>query len=327
MSNTHYSVLINYHRCIYIMFNIQRFILLAGFLLLTNVAANGKQISFNKSLVEQGVTVNYQFGYQWQNASKEQHSLVFQLPQQAIFDRYRNFRKHNNNHLKDSVDNALQKHFASNPETDIKGQLNRYANANNVNKLTRQFQLEYLSSAYYHEYITHHNSKVIKPNHSRIAIESVSDLSSLKPIILEQASSKNIRKVTNYILSFIQSIPDTKLASRSTSPGGSFAPPLKLLWQNEGDCDSKITLAASLLRTLMPRINISLIFIDKHALMGINIAPQKEDITIQFQGVSYVVAEAKSAAPLPLGKLTTDSKQAILAGHYSVEKLPSQLTF
>ena len=144
----------------------------------------------------------------------------------------------------------------------------------------------------------------------------IADLKIIKPLILEKVSIKNIRKVTNYVLSFIQNIPYSPLDSRISSSGAGFNTPLKLLWENQGDCDSKVTLTASLLRALMPRISMVLVFIDQHAFIGIAIPPNGDEIAIIENGVTYVLAEPTGPALLPLGELAPSSEQAIYNGHY-----------
>jgi hypothetical protein len=317
------------------MFNAKHFTLLVMFSLHTGNTAYGEQISFSKQIQHQGEVPFYQFSYQWQDHLNRQQSLAFQLPQQTIFDRYRNFRRHNNNHIQQSVHRSLQKHLDKNPINGVEIQLNQKLypkvignDQMKVNKAYRQidalsqkYRYEYLQSVYYHQFTTHQNIIAIKPDHSRIAMESVADIKALKPIILEKASIKNIRKVSNYVLSFIQNIPYITLQSRITSSGASFNPPLQLLWENQGDCDSKVTLAASLLRALMPRVNLALIFMDDHALVGIDIKPQENDISIILNNITYVVAEVSGPDLMPIGKLAPNSVQAILAGHYVAEKM------
>ena len=317
------------------MFNVQYFTLLVMCSLHICNTASGEQISFSKKIHNQDEVTNYQFSYQWQDHLNEQQSLIFQLPQHTIFDRYRNFRKHNNNHIQHAVYHALQKHFNNNPVNGIEVQLsqnlyprvigNDETQVNKIykliGKLTQKYRYEYLKSVYYHQFTTHQKILGIKPDHSLIAIESVADLKALKPIILGKASIKNIRKVSNYVLGFIQNIPYITLESRITSSGKNFKPPLRLLWENQGDCDSKVTLAASLLRALMPRVNLALIFMDNHALIGIDIKPKKNDIAIVLNNITYVVAEVSGPDLLPIGKLMPSSRQEILAGHYVAEKL------
>jgi hypothetical protein len=71
----------------------------------------------------------------------------------------------------------------------------------------------------------------------------------------------------------------------------------------------------------MPRVNLALIFMDNHALIGIDTKPQENDITIVLNNITYVVAEVSGPDLMPIGKLAANSVQAILAGHYVAEKM------
>mgnify|MGYP000666068106 FL=1 len=180
---------------------------------------------------------------------------------------------------------------------------------------------EYFENSYYQRFTTYNQIQGIKPNHVKIANMAVEDLKPLKETILEKVSTQNVRNATNFTLSLIQTIPYSKLESRITSSGAGFNPPLRLLWENQGDCDSKVTLTAALLRVLMPRIEIALIFIEQHALIGINMPPLPGEQSIKVDNITYVLAEPTGPSVLALGKISPSSERAIANGHYIVEKL------
>jgi len=279
---------------------------------------------------------NFVFNYQWHDHHNNLQHISFSLPKAKVFNRYRDFGVYQAKSAREYVYKALLKHFNKNPvsgailsfeeeasyfHVNIKSRDKKLVDSlnQNIKVLENQFNQEYLEKKYYHQFVTHDQINAIKPHHARIANESVPDFKELKPIILEKASIKNIRKVSNYVLAFIQNIPYSTLESRLTSSGVGFSPPLKLLWENKGDCDSKMTLTASILRSLMPRIKMALVYIENHALIGINVNPTDDDVTVEHQGITYVLAEPTGPALLPLGKIAEDSEQAIYSGHYTVE--------
>ncbi|GAA6203727.1 hypothetical protein [Thalassotalea sp. SU-HH00458] len=291
-----------------------------------------EQTHFSKKLID----ANYHFSYQFRDYKGETQAISFSLPQQKIFDRYRSFSIYQPKLAHEYVNKSLKKHFNKTPIQGVQVTFKEaYDNfqaeikSNNpqllqdtsekIAQLEQTFTQEYLAKKYYHQFITPNQTIAIKPDHGRIALESVKDLKSLKEIILEKSNVKNIRIVSNYVLNFVQSIPYSTLESRITSSGAGFSPPLKLLWENQGDCDSKVTLTASLLRVLMPRIKLALIYIENHAFIGIKVAPQDDDITVEHQGITYVLAEPTGPAVLALGKIAPDSEQAIYNGHYTLE--------
>jgi len=303
-----------------------------------NMAVHAEQLVFNKTLN----TGNYTFSYQWHDHNKKLQDLSFILPQKLIFDRYRNFALYKKSNAQTSVNNLLQRHLRKHPISGVQLSFSQESGLNQVNiksndqqkinkayqeiaKLEQEFTQQYLHNTYYHQFQTYNQIQGVKPDHGRIAFESSADFKVLKTIILEKASIKNIRKVSNYVLGFIQNIPYSTLESRITSSGAGFIPPLKLLWENQGDCDSKVTLTAALLRSLMPRINMALIFIDNHALIGIELDAEDDDFTVDLDGITYIVAEPTGPAVLALGKIAPNSEQAILAGHYTIEKFHTKL--
>jgi len=310
-----------------------KFILTTTVITLFSISVtHAEQIKFSKTLVKD----NYAFNYQWLDYENVPQQMTFSLPQRDIFDRYRDFGAYQSQLARDYVNNELKKYFRKNPFSGVMLSFEESGGFYNVNiksrkqnlidevsarliELEEQFNQEYLTDRYYHNFITYNQISAIKPDHTRIADESAIDLKVLKPIILEKTSIKNIRLVSNYVLGFIQNIPYSTLESRIDSSGVGFIPPLKLLWENQGDCDSKVTLTASLLRALMPRIRMVFIYTENHALIGIDAEPNGDDITIVHNAITYVLAEPTGPAVIALGQVAPETEQAIYNGHYVVE--------
>jgi len=300
--------------------------------LLLSFSVNADQMLFSKKERD----TDYKFDYQWLDQQGKAQNLSFILSKGAIFDRFRNFKSFKADMAKIAINNALQKklrderikdviiNFSKNSSDDeikIRGRNSQAVRDayTKVYQLKQNLTTEYLANNFYHQFITHDQINAIKPDHARFANISSNDLKSIKPSILEKFSIKNIRQITNYVLGFVQSIPYSTLESRVTASGAGFNPPLKLLWENQGDCDSKVTLTAAILRTLMPRIKMVLVFIDNHALIGIDIPTEGDDLTITLDGISYVLAEPTGPRLLNLGAIAEESKLAIGNGHYIAE--------
>jgi hypothetical protein len=300
--------------------------------LLISFSVNAEQVLFSKKERD----TDYKFDYQWLDQQGDAQSLSFILDKQAIFDRFRSFKSFKAGMAKISVNNALQKKLrterikgviidfsknSSDDEIKIRGRDSQAVNAAyaKIYQLKQSLMAGYLADNFYQQFTTHDQINAVKPDHARFANISSADLRSIKPSILEKFSIKNIRRVTNFVLGFVQSIPYSTLESRVTASGAGFNPPLKLLWENQGDCDSKVTLTASILRTLMPRIKMVLVFIDNHALIGIEIPAQPDDLTITLNGASYILAEPTGPGLFNLGKIATESELAIGNGHYITE--------
>ena len=298
----------------------------------SNYNAHAEQTLFNKK--KRGD--DYLFTYHWQDINQQKQSIEFLLPKKNLFSRFRSFKSYKRNMAAESIKLSLKKHFRDNPiadvqlifsqqsgniQTKISGKNNEKVNNayQQVAKLEQQLTQQYLHENYYHLFTSYSGNQGIKPDHIRIANESVDDLKTIKPVILDIVTVKNIRKVVNFILGFVQTIPYETLQSRATSSGAGFSPPLRLLWENKGDCDSKATLTIALLRALMPRIKIALIFIDNHAVFGIDVPAENNEPTVTFEGTTYVLADPTGPALMNIGQLGVTTKNIILSGNYSIE--------
>jgi len=293
-------------------------------------SANAKQLYFNK--VEQADS--YQFNYQWLDHKQQTQSIRFNLTKSALFEKFRNFRTYKPKLATRYVSRNIVNYFRKNPINDIQINYNkknahiaiRGSDLTKVNEvkvellaLQKMFTEKYLKKTHYQAFTNYDGKQALKPDHVVFAALSADDLKPLKALILETVSIQNIRQVTNYILGFVQSIPYSTLDSRIESSGAGYNPPLKLLWENQGDCDSKVTLTAALLRTLMPRIKMTLVFIDNHALIGIDVNAKHDELTITENGTTYLLAEPTGSALLPLGTLSNISELAITQGQYIAE--------
>ena len=299
--------------------------------LLTGQTTQAQQLRFHKQENEK----SYQFKYKWLDQKSVEQSLSFAIPKKILFNRFRNFKSYKPAFAQQYVNKHIQQQITKQPIANVQINFNKknkrfeikgknqqavntaYQQISNMQQVIRD---EYLAKNFYHRFTTYDQVQGIKPNHVKIANSSVEDLKPIKQLILSKVSIKNIRQVTNFSLGFIQSIPYSTLESRISSSGAGFSTPLKLLWENQGDCDSKVTLTVALLRTLMPRIQMVMVFTQQHALMGINIPALANETTIEFEGTTYVLAEPTGPAMFNLGQVAPDSKLAVNNGHYSVEK-------
>ncbi len=310
-----------------------------AFILMMPIMLYAKQISFNRSKVDN----NYQFSYQWLDAQKQNQQLSFAINKKALFGKFRNFRSFKADIAQQHVMHMVRKNIKQQPFEDVQVHFEQQDNqtvvtlsSNNdsaLNKAKQQLAKlkqaatkQYLTENFYHSFNTYDQTSGIKPDHVRIANQSIVDLKPLKPILLEKVSVKNIRNASNFTLGFVQSIPYSTLESRRTSSGAGFNPPLKLLYENQGDCDSKVTLTAALLRSLMPRVKMVMVFIDQHALIGVNVSTTGDESIIEHEGVVYVLGEPTGPELMNLGEISDTSDAAIANGHYSVENYHAVMT-
>lgn len=310
----------------------QKLFLFVFFSFFCSLNIHAKQLSYNKKAVEDG----YQFNYLWLDGEEQQQQMSFVLSNETLFSQLRGFKQYKYKVAQQKINKNIIKAWRKNPVKNasltLKKQQGRfelflsattsdaYQKAQKkLNILQNQATAAYFEKHYYHRFSTYEGYDGIKPDHGRIANLFVDDFKTIKPLILKAVDIKNIRNATNYVLGFSQAIPYATLESRVTSSGAGFNPPAKVLWENQGDCDSKVTLTASILRSLMPRIKMVLVFIENHALIGINIEPQGDDTYIVFDEETFVLAEPTGPASLLLGTISPESEQAISNNMYSAE--------
>ena len=125
----------------------------------------------------------------------------------------------------------------------------------------------------------------------------------------------------NLMLSFIQSIPYNELVEKSVSRGSGYLSPVEVLTSNIGDCDSKATLAAAVLKSLLPRLSIAIIYIPGHALLAANLPRSDLERTIDIDGMQYVLLEPTGPALMIAGKIGDKSEKDISSGMYTYEKV------
>jgi hypothetical protein len=293
---------------------------------------DAKQLSFSKQKEDD----QYRFNYQWLDHDNQNQSMSFLLNKYALFQRFRMLRGYQSDFAQKTIIRAVKQQLSQTPLQEaqalflqqngktvlqVKGLKDEHVSKayERVKEIEREATAQYFKKNYYQVFNTPDQVAGIKIDHTRIANESVADFKGVKPVILEQVSIKNIRKVTDYVLSFVQNIPYATLESRVTSSGTGFNSPAKLLWENQGDCDSKVTLTATILRALMPRIPMVMIFIDQHAFIGIATPATTGEMTIEYQGVNYLLGEPTGPGLYKLGKLAPESELAINQGRYVVE--------
>jgi hypothetical protein len=296
------------------------------------IVIRAKQLDFNKQTTDEYV----QFNYQWLDQAQQRQSLSFALEKVKIFDRFRNFKSYKAIHAKKYVDQKVRQKITQNPIDDVKVKFIGHGDNlqielksknqtaldqayQTIAQLEKDFMQEHLASNFYTQFVSYDNNLAIKPDHVRFAQTAVTDLSVLKDLILDNVSDQNVRIISDYVLGFVQSIPYSTLESRVTSTGAGFNPPLQILWQNQGDCDSKVTLTAAIFRALMPRMKMLLVFIDNHALLAINTPSKGGELTITRDGLDYILAEPTGPAMMRVGELSASAQFAIRNGRYYAE--------
>ncbi|GAA5216034.1 hypothetical protein ACFSJ3_10080 [Corallincola platygyrae] len=160
------------------------------------------------------------------------------------------------------------------------------------------------------------------PDHLHYMKVSVPAMKPLAKLIVERFPNAPARQVADYLLPFIQSIPYVTQDSRITSANLSYLPPLRVLEENRGDCDSKAVLLAAIMKAVYPQLSMAMIYMPNHAMLGLRMPYLETDLKVQDQGINYIVAEVAGPAQIRLASAGESSRNAILNGNYSVLPMP-----
>lgn len=131
----------------------------------------------------------------------------------------------------------------------------------------------------------------------------------------------DIRVVINDILSFYQSIPYDKLQTREIGDSEfGFSTPLKLIYQNRGDCDTKLVAVNSTLKNLY-NVKTIAVAVPEHIFIGFKMTVQPDDDYIVYNGQKYVLAEPVGPAIQPIGKVSDLSYSYVKSGNYKIYEI------
>lgn len=190
--------------------------------------------------------------------------------------------------------------------------------------LTQQrdkLEAEWLKQHYFQPFTAPDGAAAIKQDHVRIALESRSELAPLAEQLKQQGSTETEarQKTVAHMLDFVQSIPYQLLDSQSGRQGKGFLSPRQVLEQNQGDCDSKVTLMAAMLAQLFPELKQAMVFVPGHALLGVALPAKPGEATLNREGETYLLMEPTGPAQLAMGQLAPTSKTLIDSKQLSVQ--------
>jgi hypothetical protein len=182
---------------------------------------------------------------------------------------------------------------------------------------------QYLKDNYYSHFRSHLGQKAVKPDHLRYISENQAALLPIAQAVYDKLpTNSETRSYVNLVLSWVQSIPYNELKNRISSNGAGYLPPLSVVANNQGDCDSKTVLMASLIRSLLPEVKMTMIFLPNHALLGIVLPFRTNEQTIDVDGLDYLLMEPTGPAKIPLGEIANSSARDIAGNMYSLEQVP-----
>lgn len=273
-------------------------------------------------------TQETRFSYEWKQQDRS-YNLQFNIPNAALLSMPDSPSTYNKRVFQEAVySQVMQEAKRIDPRL---GRINIDKNSNGLsfrvqskqsgaaqkilNKLSavhEQAQKDYYTNNFFIQYQTPARENGIRHDHAKYT--ELSSLS-LRPIVEAikaiQQQPTNPREFVEIALTWIQSIPYDKLENRLSSNGSGFMSPRDLLLQNKGDCDSKSTLMAALLRAYNPRIDLQMVYLDNHALLGVAMRAMPKDQTVNKNGSRFVLLEPTGPAQLKIGEVADTTKMAI----------------
>lgn len=162
----------------------------------------------------------------------------------------------------------------------------------------------YLQQQYYYVLDLPWGEQAIVVDHQRVMHDSLPDLLPVATAWHHKLANVSSRQSLAALSSWIQQIPYQDLSDRQQSSGASFSPPLKLLQEHRGDCDSKAVLLAALLRMLLPDVKLAMIYLPQHAVLAVQLPTTAADMTVTIDGRDYLLVDATGPALLTPGQIS-----------------------
>lgn len=313
-----------------------RLIIITLFVIVTSLPALGEQEQFSRDETQQ----DFIFNYVWRDTNDTTRSLSFNLNKKALKDQFHHTKAYKKDIAQRHVFIALQKAAMKVPRKEARVKIQKITDnirisvdAKTADK--QQFWLNnlytareaafdaYLLENYYSRYVSPTGQRAVKPDHPRFVKESRAFLLPVAQAIYEQLEKDSSpRAYVNLLLSWLQSIPYDTIENRITSNGSGYLPPAQVITGNIGDCDSKTVLAASLMRSLLPKLSMVMIYLPDHALLGAALPRRDHESYVTINGVDYLLMEPTGPALFPAGEIAPSSAQHIDSGMFTSEKVP-----
>lgn len=304
-------------------------------LTLTCFAVMAEQIAFKKVKLPSG----QHFSYEWRDSAAQTQQLEFTLPinqvgkqshkrfvenmaQQYVYiELHKAARKVDPREARINIRRRTQNNIEVEVKSRSEQMLQKWQKA--MRQSEKDAFDQYLFDHYYNRFTSYLGEEAIKPDHLRYITENKRPLLPVAQAIYDMLPiNTESRAYINLLLSWVQSIPYNELEDRMTSNGAGYLPPLGIITNNQGDCDSKSVLMASLIRSLLPDVPMVMIYLPQHALLGISMPFRTNEPTYTFEGIDYLLMEPTGPAITALGEISNKSQSDISAGLYSYERVP-----
>jgi len=289
-----------------------KFILLFSLLLPPLLAADTLRFSLQQD------NGKAQFSYSF-NVAGQPQQLNFSIAQTTLSNHFRQFRRFQSSVMQQYLWRDLQMHVAQYPNARLIRQPARNALSYQIasadsalltklqqelTQLTAERRQFYLQQAYYYQISLPWSGPVIIPDHQRLMQDSLKDLLPVAEALRNKLVNTTSRDKVAYISSWLQQLPYQDLSDRQNSTGNAFNPPLRVLQENRGDCDSKTVLLAALIRMLLPDIKQAIVYLPQHAMLAVDLPVTANDDKTNIEGNEYLLVDPTGPALLTPGQIS-----------------------
>lgn len=281
-----------------------------------NASGNGFQTALRGGWQE--------YSYLYTNRNGEPQRLFFRLSADDIARGSAEFRDWNDLAAQSAAVQAVQVKARELETPNLKAEVSPLHNGMNIRLMGRNLQANspqvtqlrealdqtyttslqsYAKQNYYRATLEGPNRAVIQPDHPAIAARYVNAMRPVAQAIREQVpgAADSPRAFINAALTWLQSIPYDTLQNRATSNGAGFQTPYGLIGMNLGDCDTKATALAALIRSVYPSLPLAIVYVPEHAFLGIGLPQAREDFALRTEQGTFVLADATGPGLAPLG--------------------------
>lgn len=275
------------------------------------------------------------YHYSWQDSKRRPQQLTFSVPvdgEQGV--RYRSYRPEM---VAAEVRQALLKTAAGFNGVELislgapsEGRFQLRGGSDDQRRAA-QAALDKVSKAAREQFLRGHQQAEIRlpngehgviPDHLYYINASLPAFTSLASDLRQRFTGPDPRPLIEYLLPWVQSLPYVAMANRFANPTLEFRPPLSVLQQHGGDCDSKATLLATILRAVHPDLPLAMVYLPEHAMLAIQLPHASGERYVNLQGRRMLLVDVVGPAMLPIGSVGERSGTLLSAGSYALREVP-----
>ena len=181
---------------------------------------------------------------------------------------------------------------------------------------------DYLAAGYYYLLDDPVKGQGVIPDHLLFMRDALGQLQPVADAFIANYGKSNIRQIAAQLTAWVQQIPYRDLDDRLESNGKGYAPPVQLIFDHSGDCDSKAVLWATVMRLIFPTLMIKIIYLPDHAIIAAQVPATDTEQVIDFADSTLLLIDPTGPAPLKLGQVGDEYKAAVTSKQFSQRTFP-----